>query len=201
MRFCVVHDLYSLPILASEHIRFDDMYAVHSRQTDDKNKAFWNARSFLPHEVREIGRRHKTSSSCFHGRATACTLPTPLGNTLSTFSAPPTPPCWFGIVCSVQIDLYSILARAPPAELGSTAHEPTGSWESSGRTVSKKADRSHRRERGLLKRLGSTSEGGERRAFNKVTTVRQEVDRYIARDPLGDEVAELNAKVQDNLRR
>ncbi|CAM9246849.1 unnamed protein product, partial [Pylaiella littoralis] len=103
-----------------------------------------------------------------------------------------------------QIDLYSILARAPPAERGSAEHESGESDEDGGPTVSKKIKARHRRKRGSSKRLGSISKKGKQRAFNKgvrPTARRQEVDGYIARDPLGDEVAALNTKVQESLRR
>lgn len=94
-----------------------------------------------------------------------------------------------------KVNLYSILARAPPAELGRTALREADA-------VSKKADK-HRKERGSSRKAGE--EGGRRkqRALRPAPPIppRGEEGKYLARDPLGDEVAELDATIQENLRR
>ncbi|CAM9172323.1 unnamed protein product, partial [Ectocarpus sp. 8 AP-2014] len=107
-----------------------------------------------------------------------------------------------------KIDLYSILAKAPPAEPRSTAsHRPVGGIGCSvDPTMSNKAGKKrHKREQGSLRRLASSVVvgGDERPAFETALrlTLRDEVGGYLKRDPLGDEVAELNAKLQENLRR
>lgn len=103
-----------------------------------------------------------------------------------------------------QIDLYSILARAPPAEIEKAVpHDPGWDGEESGDpTISKKADKKPRQERGSLGKLASIKGRGERRAFKTVgKTPREELGGYVARDPLGEEVAELDAKAQESLRR
>ncbi|CAM9464215.1 unnamed protein product, partial [Ectocarpus sp. 4 AP-2014] len=107
-----------------------------------------------------------------------------------------------------KIDLYSILAKAPPAEPRSTAsHRPVGGIGCSvDPTMSNKAGmKRHKREQGSLRRLASSVVvgGDERPAFETALrlTPREEVGGYLKRDPLGDEVAELNAKLQESLRR
>ncbi|CAN0385958.1 unnamed protein product [Ectocarpus sp. 12 AP-2014] len=107
-----------------------------------------------------------------------------------------------------KIDLYSILAKAPPAEPRSTAsHRPVGGfgWRVDPTMSNKAGMKPHKREQGSLRRLASSVVvgGDERPAFETALrlTPREEVGGYLKRDPLGDEVAELNAKLQESLRR
>ncbi|CAM9185082.1 unnamed protein product [Ectocarpus fasciculatus] len=107
-----------------------------------------------------------------------------------------------------KIDLYSILAKAPPAEpRGTASHRPVGGIGCSvGPTNSNKAGKKrHKREQRSSRRLASSVVvgGDERPAFETALrlTPREEVGEYLERDPLGDEVAELNVKLQESLRR
>ncbi|CAM9154690.1 unnamed protein product, partial [Ectocarpus sp. 13 AM-2016] len=107
-----------------------------------------------------------------------------------------------------KVDLYSILAKAPPAEPRSTAfHRPVGgTGRSVDPTMSNKAGmKRHKREQGSLRRLArSVVVGGDERPAYETAlrlTPREEVGGYLKRDPLGDEVAELNSKLQESLRR
>ncbi|CBJ26034.1 hypothetical protein Esi_0018_0118 [Ectocarpus siliculosus] len=106
-----------------------------------------------------------------------------------------------------KIDLYSILAKAPPVAPRSTAsHRPVdGIGCSVDPTMSNKAGmKRHKREQGSLRRLASSVVvgGDERPAFETALRLnpREEVGGYLKRDPLGDEVAELTAKLQESLR-
>lgn len=117
------------------------------------------------------------------------------------------PPLPYGC-CYSQIDLYSILAKAPPAEpRNTTSHRPVGGIGCSvGPTISNKLGKKrHRREQGSSRRLASSVVvGGDERPASETAlraTPREEVGGYLKRDPLGDEVAELNAKLQESLRR
>lgn len=114
------------------------------------------------------------------------------------------PSCFLDNACC-QIDLYSILARAPPAELGSAAAPNTGGGgeERGGPAVSKKTDKKHRQKISSSQKMASIEGRGERRAFNKTVGqgLREEFGGYLARDPLGEEVVALDAKARESLRR
>ena len=103
-----------------------------------------------------------------------------------------------------QIDLYSILARAPPAELGSVAGpNPGGDGEDRGGCVISKKAKKHRPERGSSQKLVNVESRGGRRAFSNTVgqPLGDELGGYLARDPLGEEVAALDAKARESLRR
>ena len=101
-----------------------------------------------------------------------------------------------------QIDLYSILARAPPAELGSAAAPNLDGDEAerANTTISKKADKKSRQEKALSRKISNIEGKGERRTF-QMAAGPAPLEGYSARDPLGKEVAELDANAQERLRR
>ena len=102
-----------------------------------------------------------------------------------------------------KVDLYSILARAPPAELGSKAPGLSdGAGKPGATTIPEKAGK-QKRERGSSRNCGGIGGKREQRTIQTVapTPPRGGAGGYLVRDPLGDEVAELDAKVQENLRR
>lgn len=98
-------------------------------------------------------------------------------------------------IVPLQVDLYSILARVPPTEL--LGRNQSGvdtvtkfSYRSiTSNNLSQKQDRhSTRNKRGSVGR-------GERRVSDSELT--QEVG-YMAKDPLGEEVAQMTAKIRAN---
>ena len=95
-----------------------------------------------------------------------------------------------------QVDVYSILAKATPAEIGSALHGRSGA-EVGGDPKLPKKSRTNKRAWGSAHRV-ETSGDGEQRLIKAGLTPTVE---YLARDPLGDEVALLDAILQENARR
>lgn len=106
----------------------------------------------------------------------------------------------------LQIDLYNILARARPVEQESTvSHRSPGDICGSGDQAarSKKAHnnvmRSKCQTRGVRGAVDMRSIWRASRAADSKQG--EDVGGHLARDPLGDEVAMLQAKVQESLQR
>lgn len=82
-------------------------------------------------------------------------------------------------------------------------HDPGGHGkERGGPTMSQKADKKLRQAQSSLKKITNIEGRGKRRAFHAAgQTPQEELGGYLARDPLGAEVAELDAQAQASLRR
>lgn len=91
-----------------------------------------------------------------------------------------------------QVDVYSILSKARPAETrnGPSGAEVAGNPKFPTRRKNKRFRISTQRE--------EKAGGGEQRLIEAEPTLKM---AYLARDPLGDEVADLDAKLQENARR
>lgn len=93
-----------------------------------------------------------------------------------------------------QVDLYSILARAPPTELGRNSSGLDMDTKFSDRLTTSKSW-SRKRDRHSTHNKRGSVERGERRVSD--SEPKQEVG-YVAKDPLGEEVAQMRAKIHAN---
>lgn len=93
-----------------------------------------------------------------------------------------------------QVDLYSILARVPPSELG---RDPSGldmGTKFNDRSITSKSWSRKRDRHSTHSKRGSVGRS-ERRVSD--SEPKQEVG-YVAKDPLGEEVAQMRAKIHVN---
>ncbi|CAM9652083.1 unnamed protein product, partial [Scytosiphon promiscuus] len=104
-----------------------------------------------------------------------------------------------------QIDLYNILASAAPAEPGDAiSHRARGGICNNGcpSAGSKKDSNKTTRGNNSTRSVRSVDTRGKRRASKALDTMPgNQIGGCLTRDPLGDEVAILQAKVQESVRR
>lgn len=90
--------------------------------------------------------------------------------------------------------MYSILAKVTPAEIGSVPHGPSGAEVCGDPKFPEKSGK-NKRAWCSIHRADHHSGSGEQRLIKAEQTPKV---AYLDRDPLGDEVAEMDAKLQEN---